>query len=88
MLKGKERRFEVNMHYTLFPFPLPYYLLLYPIDYSMHSDGVLIDVMVECGVDNVPRFYCRKPMRKTHKHRDRANAVHVAFTDKPFSPLS
>lgn len=64
------------MHYTLFPFPLPYYLLLYPIDYSMHSDGVLIDVMVGCGVDNVPWFYCRKPMRESHKHRDRANAVH------------
>lgn len=58
MLKGKERRFEVNMHYTLFPFPLPYYLL-YPIDYSEHSDAALIDVMAACGVDNVPRFLLR-----------------------------
>lgn len=87
MLKGKERRFEVNMHYTLFPFTLPYYLL-YPIDYSEHSDAALIDVMAGCGVDDVHWFYCRKLMRETHKHGDRDNAVHVAFTDQPFSPLS
>lgn len=79
-LKGKERRFEVNMHYTLFPFPLPYYLPLCGIDYSMHSDGVLIEVMVGCGVDNVPRVYRRRLMRGTHEHR--ANAVHVALTDR------
>jgi len=56
MLKGKERRFEVNMHYTLFPFPLPYNLLLYSIDYSVHSGGALFDIMLGCGVDSVFSF--------------------------------
>lgn len=60
----KERRFEVNMHYTLFPFPPPYYLLLYPIHYSMHSDGALIDVMAACEVGSVTQFYCWRLMRE------------------------
>ena len=68
MLKRKEKRFEVNMYYTLFPFPLPHYLLLNPIQYSMHSDGALIDVMAGCGVGNVIQFYPRKLMTETGKH--------------------
>lgn len=36
--KGR-KGIEVSMYYTLFSLPLPYYLLLYPIDYSAHSDG-------------------------------------------------
>lgn len=55
MLKRKERRFEVNVYYTLFPFPLPHYL--HPIHYSMHSDGALIDVMAACGVGSVTHFH-------------------------------
>ena len=70
----------MNMHYTRFPFPPPYYLPLYPIDYSMHSDGALIDVMVDVEwTMSPPAFYRRKPMRETHnKHSDGANAVRGA----------
>lgn len=60
----------MNMHYTLFPFPPPYYLPLYPIDYSMHSAGALIDVMVDVEWTMSPRFLSqetneRKPIINT-----------------------
>lgn len=49
MLKGREGRSEAYMHYTPFPFTLPYNLP-HAIGCSVHSGGVLTDAVVGCGV--------------------------------------
>lgn len=51
------RGVEVNMHYTLFPFPVPYHLLPYSKDYPVRSDPALFAVMAGCGEDSVLGFF-------------------------------